>query len=160
MKKIVAILMIIVSASVFGQDAEKEIFDLSDDVLTENEKNFLDFYNNHWPKERESTKKMLVEMMSLFERVKTTDSFVEEFLSGFSNIVYGDEFSAMAELWQEGIIPNFSAMAAYCNVCLIASNDLSDKTIVIGYKILKKYCEEEQKLPVTLITSLYREIYK
>lgn len=50
--------------------------------------------------------------------------------------------------------------ATPCNICLIANDDLSDKTIVIGYKILKKYCEEEQKLPVTLITSLYREIYK
>ena len=59
MKKFLVILMLIVSASVFGQDAEKEVFDLSDDVLTENEKNFLDFYNNHWKEEGAAVKKIL-----------------------------------------------------------------------------------------------------
>lgn len=159
MIKLLLLLMLIVSASVFGQEAEKEVFDLSDDVLTENEKNFLDFYNNHWPKEREATKKMLVEMMYIFDGLEKFDADVEEFWPIFSEIVYGDEFSAMTELWEEGIIPNFSAMAACCNVCLIASNDLSDQTIVKGYKILNKYCEEERKFPFVILTSSYNDFY-
>lgn len=77
MKKFLVILMLIVSAAVFGQEAKEDVFDLSDDVLMENEKNFLDFYNNHWPKERESTKKMLVDMMSLFDGLETRDADVE-----------------------------------------------------------------------------------
>ncbi|MDY3938850.1 MAG: hypothetical protein SOZ27_01025 [Spirochaetia bacterium] len=160
MKKFLVILMLIVSAAVFGQEAKEDVFDLSDDVLTENEKNCLDFYNNHWPKERESAKKMLVEMMDLFDGLEKRDAYAEEFRPIFSEIVYGDEFLVMAELWQEGFIPNFSAMAALCNICLIANDDLSDQTIVKGYKILKKYCEEEREFPVTLGTSLYHDIYK
>lgn len=66
----------------------------------------------------------------------------------------------MAELWGEGFIPNFSAIAALCNICLIANDRLSEKSIIKGYKILKKYCEEEREFPVPLGTSLYHDIYK
>ena len=159
MKKLILFLMILLSAAVFGQEAKEDVFDLSDDVLTENEKNFLDFYNNHWPQERESTKKMLVEMMSLFDGLETRDADEEEIWSILSEIIYGDEFSVMAELWQEGFIPHFSAIAALCNICLISNNDLSDQTIVKGYKILNKYCEEERKFPFVILTSSYNDFY-
>lgn len=160
MKKFLVILMIIVSPAVFGQDAEKEVFDLSDDVLTENEKNFLDFYNNHWPNERKNIKQMIIDIMSLFKDEKTVESDAEEILSVFQEIIYGDEFLALAGIWKEGVVPNFPTIAALCNLCLFAGESLSEKKIIKGYRTLRYYCEEERCFPLAFWTSSYSEIYK
>ena len=159
MKKFLfALLLPLLSAALFAQQ-EGEVFDLSDDITTENEENFWDFYNNHWQDEKTSVKRMIVEFLNIFENVKEMDTDAEEVIVILQEIVYGDEFEALIEIWEEGAIPTFSTMAALCNICLFAEQNLTDEMIVQGYKIIRKYCDEEISFPNAFLTSDYKKIY-
>ena len=102
---------------------------------------------------------MIVEFLNIFENVKEMDTDAEEVIVILQEIVYGDEFEALLEIWEEGAIPTFSTMAAFCNICLFAEQNLTDEMIVQGYKIIRKYCDEEISFPNAFLTSDYKKIY-
>ena len=147
MKKLILFLMVLLSVAVLGQEAEKEVFDLSDDVLTENEKNFLDFYNKHWPDERESIKRMAVDVITQLTPIADNNPELKDVIGDFSAILYGDEFEILEQAWSNGYIPNFSTFSWFILEVMFRCENLSDEIIIKCFKILYYYVNDVMAYP-------------
>lgn len=160
MKKLILFLMILISASVFGQDAKKEVFDLSDDVLTENEKNFLDFYNNHWKEEGPAVKKILSEVSSFLTDKEIKHSEIPA--SDLRELFELDDFILVSRFWENGFVFNFSTACYFCFVSVFDA-ECNDEIFFDTCKIIKQNWQDVDFVvdwaPYPLDTKNYKKFY-
>lgn len=161
MKKFLfALFLPLLSAALFAQQGA-EVFDLSDDITTENEENFLDFYNNHWPQQRKATKKLLVDVTGFLKDKKIENS---EFpVSDLEEFIYLDDFFLISGFWSEGFVFDFRTAAYFCFAAVFDS-DCDEKTFFNTCKIIRENWNDVDFFidwaPLPLMTSNYKIFYR